>query len=56
MSSLLYGVSASDPLVFPASALSLFAIALAAAYVPARAPRADRTRHLTNARIRAVRS
>jgi ABC-type antimicrobial peptide transport system permease subunit len=42
LSSLLYGVSASDPLVFTTSALSLFVMAIVATYVPAhRATRID---------------
>jgi hypothetical protein len=36
MSSLLFGVSASDPATFAAVAILLFAIALAACYIPAR--------------------
>jgi ABC-type antimicrobial peptide transport system permease subunit len=36
MSSLLYGISASDPLTFAAVAIVLHAVALAACYVPAR--------------------
>ncbi|HEX8088994.1 MAG TPA: FtsX-like permease family protein, partial [Blastocatellia bacterium] len=36
MSSLLYGVSATDPITFAAVALFLAAVALAASYVPAR--------------------
>lgn len=36
MSSILYGVKASDPLTFAAVALVLAIIALAACYIPAR--------------------
>ncbi len=36
LSSLLYSVSASDPLTFASVALLLFLIALAASYIPAR--------------------
>ena len=36
MSSLLYGISASDPLTFAAVAVVLLAVALAACYIPAR--------------------
>jgi predicted permease len=42
MSSLLYGVSSSDPLAFLAGAAALFLVALAACYIPAyRATRVD---------------
>ncbi|MFZ1112860.1 MAG: ABC transporter permease [Candidatus Acidiferrales bacterium] len=36
MASLLYGISASDPLTFAAVAMVLFAVALLACYIPAR--------------------
>jgi putative ABC transport system permease protein len=36
MSSLLYGISASDPLTFAAVAIMLLAVALLACYIPAR--------------------
>ena len=36
LSSLLFGVAPKDPLTFAAVALLLFAVALAACYVPAR--------------------
>ncbi|MGB6875002.1 MAG: ABC transporter permease [Candidatus Acidiferrales bacterium] len=36
MASLLYGISASDPLTFAAVAVALFAVALLACYIPAR--------------------
>jgi putative ABC transport system permease protein len=38
MSSLLYGISASDPLTFAAVAIVLLAVALAACYIPGRRP------------------
>jgi ABC-type antimicrobial peptide transport system permease subunit len=42
MSSLLYGISASDPLTFAAVAIVLVAVALLACYIPAhRAMRVD---------------
>jgi putative ABC transport system permease protein len=42
MSSLLFGVSATDPAIFATAALFLAAVALAASYVPAlRAMRVD---------------
>jgi putative ABC transport system permease protein len=45
MSSLLYGVSASDPLTFAVVALLLTAVSLLACYIPAR--RATRVDPLT---------
>jgi putative ABC transport system permease protein len=36
MASLLYGVSATDPLTYGAVAIVLFGVAVAASYIPAR--------------------
>ncbi|MFZ3331341.1 MAG: hypothetical protein WA197_11975 [Candidatus Acidiferrales bacterium] len=36
MARMLYGVTATDPFTFTAVALLLFAVALAACYIPAR--------------------
>jgi ABC-type antimicrobial peptide transport system permease subunit len=36
MASVLYGVSATDPLTFACVAISLIVVALAACYIPAR--------------------
>ena len=42
MRNLLYGVSATDPLTFPAVSAALVGVVLAACYLPARrAPRVD---------------
>ena len=45
LASMLYGVAPSDPVTYAATAVVLFAVALAAAYIPAR--RAARTQLVT---------